>query len=50
MVYSKCPSLIAPTTFDTINKEYKSVDNYLTKALGVTPNMRKTLQSLYLQG
>ncbi|WP_159819113.1 tyrosine-protein phosphatase [Colwellia sp. 20A7] len=37
------------SAFDTINKEYKSVDNYLTKALGVTSAMRKTLQSLYLQ-
>lgn len=37
------------TAFDTINKEYGSVDNYLTQALGVTSAMRKTLQNHYLQ-
>lgn len=35
--------------FETIKNEYGTVDNYLTKALGVTPAMRKTLQSHYLQ-
>ncbi|WP_025823721.1 tyrosine-protein phosphatase [Asaia astilbis] len=34
--------------FDAIKKHYGSIDAYLTQELGVTPQQRATLQSLYL--